>query len=104
MDHRCSAAGQTARPAGGEHCAWALIRPFSTSPQAKALIVRSRIRKRFDTAQMPYERLLASGTLSEAARRELASVYRRLNAVRLRAEIDASLEDLWSSATPLEVT
>jgi len=51
----------------------------------------ARLRRRFDEARTPYERLLASGVLSEPAARDLAARYLRLNPVQLRAEVDGAL-------------
>lgn len=58
----------------------------------------AKVRKRFDVAQTPYQRLLASGALEEAKRSELARIYSRLNPVRLRRRIDERLDALWKLA------
>jgi hypothetical protein len=60
--------------------------------------VGARVRKRYDRARTPYQRLRATGALDEAKRRELEALYRRLNPVRLRAQIDRALEALWRLA------
>lgn len=66
------------------------------------LIIKERegakVRKKYDEAQTPYQRLLASGVLDEAKRESLAKLYLSLNPVELRARIDAALEELWKLA------
>lgn len=58
----------------------------------------AKARKRYDTAQTPYRRLLASGVLTAERRAELDAQYRRLNPRALRAELQTRLERLWSHA------
>lgn len=58
----------------------------------------SRVRKRYDRAQTPYQRLVASGVLSEEGQRLLDQVYYQLNPVALKAEIDTRLDALWKLA------
>jgi hypothetical protein len=60
--------------------------------------VGARVRKRYDAAQTPYQRLRASGGLDAAAQADLAVHYAGLNPVRLRAQIDAALQALWTAA------
>ncbi len=57
--------------------------------------VGAKVKKQYDGAKTPYRRLLGSGVLEEAKREALAKVYARLNPVKLRAQIDESLEALW---------
>jgi hypothetical protein len=57
--------------------------------------VAGKVRKRYDEAQTPYQRLLASKVLSEDKAGALQRWYERLNPVRLRAEVEAGLEKLW---------
>lgn len=54
----------------------------------------ARLRRRFDQARTPYQRLLGSGVLSEDAARALTARFLRLNPVVLRNQIDESLERL----------
>ena len=56
------------------------------------------MRKRYDRAQTPYQRLLAAGVLDEAQRQSLAELYHGLNPVTLRAQIDETLNVLWKLA------
>jgi hypothetical protein len=60
--------------------------------------VGARVRKRYDAAQTPYQRLRSSGVLDAAAQADLAGHYAGLNPVRLRAQIDAALQALWTLA------
>lgn len=55
----------------------------------------ARVRKVYDTAQTPYQRLLKSGILSEAKQRELKELYQSLNPATLLEHINSSLETLW---------
>jgi hypothetical protein len=58
----------------------------------------ARVRRRYERAQTPYQRLEASGLLTPAKEQELARLYASLNPLRLRREIDAALEQLWRLA------
>ncbi len=68
----------------------------------RKLIGRERegatVRKHFDTAQTPYQRLLASGVLSEPAAVTLREQYARLNPVQLRRQLEGALTQLWQAA------
>jgi hypothetical protein len=58
----------------------------------------ARVAKRYDRAQTPYQRLLASGILTDAQRHALAVRYQELNPVALRAQIQERLQRLWRLA------
>lgn len=58
----------------------------------------ARVRKRYDKARTPYQRLLESGVLGEAERQALDQLYRSLNPVELRAQVERELEALWRLA------
>ncbi|HEX4841845.1 MAG TPA: hypothetical protein VFV60_06725, partial [bacterium] len=60
----------------------------------------ARVRRVYDRAQTPYQRLGASGILSPATRVDLEALYQRLNPLRLRRELDAALDRLWALAAP----
>ncbi len=60
--------------------------------------VGAKVVKRYDTAQTPYQRVLASQILTEERRDLLSREYQSLNPVRLRGQIDAALEELWALA------
>jgi hypothetical protein len=59
----------------------------------------AKVHKVYDAAQTPCQRLLASGILDEAQKRDLERYYRSTNPVRLKAEIEATLKQLWKHAT-----
>lgn len=58
----------------------------------------ARVTKRYDRAQTPYQRLLASGVLTNAQRHALTTQYEQLNPVALRAELQERLQRLWTLA------
>jgi transposase InsO family protein len=58
----------------------------------------AKVKKRYDVAQTPYQRLLASQVLELAQAQSLARLYARLNPIQLRAEIEEGLEALWKLA------
>lgn len=57
--------------------------------------VGSKVRKRYDTARTPYQRVLESPDVSEQDKERLRQIYAILNPVALRQRIDANLERLW---------
>jgi len=58
----------------------------------------ARVTKRYDRAQTPYQRLLASGILTDSQRQVLAAQYGQLNPVALRRELQEHLQRLWRLA------
>ncbi len=54
----------------------------------------------WDTAQTPYQRLLACGSLAADQQRRLADQYQTTNPRQLRREIDTKLMDLWNDCQP----
>ena len=58
----------------------------------------AKVRKLYDTARTPYQRLLETDVLASDQRDALASQYQRLNPVKLRAHIDQALDHLWTLA------
>jgi hypothetical protein len=62
--------------------------------------VGRRVRRVYDRAQTPYQRLCALGVLTPEAREALAQFYRGLNPLQLRRQLDAALERLWALAAP----
>jgi hypothetical protein len=60
----------------------------------------ARVRRIYDRAQTPFQRLCASGILAPATRADLEALYQRLNPLRLRRELDAALDRLWTMAAP----
>ena len=51
--------------------------------------------KRYDEPATPYQRLLASGSLTEPARADLQRQYLACNPAQLQARIDRHLRALW---------
>ena len=64
--------------------------------------VGNRVRKRYDTAQTPYQRLVAAAVLSAEAAAKLRREYDSLNPVRLRHQLDEALARLWACAEPAD--
>ncbi len=60
----------------------------------------ARVRRIYDTARTPYQRLLTWDVLTPEAREALQRRYEGLNPVRLKAQLDAALEALWTAAEP----
>jgi len=56
----------------------------------------ARVHKVYDTAKTPYRRLLDSNVLTQEQRDVLADHYLRLNPVRLLAQSNLALEQLWA--------
>jgi hypothetical protein len=56
--------------------------------------VGAKLRKTYDQAATPYQRLLSSGVLTDAQRARLARLYPVLNPVDLRTQIEAVLHRL----------
>jgi hypothetical protein len=54
----------------------------------------SKVRKRYDVAKTPYQRVLASPDVSEEKKEKLREVYRTLNPVEFRRRIEKNLERL----------
>jgi hypothetical protein len=55
----------------------------------------AKVVKRYDMAQTPYQRLLASGVLTDVQQASLDRAFQRLNPLQLRAEISRRLDALW---------
>lgn len=62
--------------------------------------VGPRVRRVYDRAQTPYQRLCATGVLKPEARGALDQLYHSLNPLQLRRQVDAALARLWALATP----
>jgi hypothetical protein len=50
--------------------------------------IGSKVRKRYDTAQTPYQRVLASSDASKEAKKQLRNQYRKLNPAELKRTIE----------------
>jgi hypothetical protein len=58
------------------------------------------VRKQYDRAQTPYQRLLSTRVLRKSQRRRLGAIYQVLNPVQLRKQIDEALRTLWEMSAP----
>jgi transposase InsO family protein len=58
----------------------------------------AKLLKRYDQPMTPYQRLLASDTLNDAARQALHRQFLSLNPAQLQRRIDLALQRLWSTA------
>lgn len=58
----------------------------------------ARVRKSYDAAQTPYQRVLAAGVLTPAQAHTLAAEVAALNPARLARQIDHGLDTLWALA------
>jgi|LGOV01.1.fsa_nt_gb hypothetical protein len=57
--------------------------------------VGSKVRKKYDEAQTPCQRVLASSDIDQAVKHQLQEVYLALNPAELRRRIEANLTKLW---------
>jgi len=60
----------------------------------------AKVRKQYDRAQTPYQRLLAAGALSPSQQQALASYYPYLNPAQLCRQIEQAQQALWKLASP----
>ncbi len=60
--------------------------------------VGSKVRKKYDEAQTPCQRVLASSDVDQAVKHQLRDVYLALNPAKLRRRIEANLAKLWRLA------
>jgi hypothetical protein len=58
----------------------------------------ARVKKRYDDARTPYQRVLEAEEVSQTVKDELQAFYLTLNPVSLRRQIDDSLNRLWDLA------
>ena len=63
-----------------------------------------KVRRKWDEAKTPYQRLLATGMLSSDQQARLHALYEQTNPFQLREEIYAALAVLWDDATPQSAT
>ncbi|MBI4300180.1 MAG: hypothetical protein HY677_03515, partial [Chloroflexi bacterium] len=66
--------------------------------QVSKEIVDGKLRRRWDRAQTPYQRLLTSGALTPEQEARLAALYAATNPRRLREDIYRAVEQLWQQA------
>ncbi len=60
--------------------------------------VGDKVRRKWDAATTPYERVLASGVLSHEQQTRLQQLYEQTNPLQLREALYRQLEALWQSA------
>ena len=60
----------------------------------------ARVRRVYDRAQTPYQRLCAADVLTPSTRADLEALYQSLNPLRLRRELETALDRLWTLAAP----
>ena len=68
--------------------------------QVSKEVVNGTLTRRWDTAQTPYQRLLASGVLAAEQEARLAALYAATNPRQLREEIYQAVAQLWQHVTP----
>lgn len=61
--------------------------------------VDNKVRKKYDQAQTPYQRVLESAQVSEADKEHLRQIYSTLNPVTLRRRIEEHLNAIWNLTT-----
>lgn len=62
-------------------------------------VVNDRVKRKWDQAQTPWQRLQASGKLSAQQQSHLQTLYEQTNPRRLRQQIYQALTQLWEQAT-----
>ena len=62
--------------------------------------IGSRLRKRYDAPQTPYQRVLAAGVLTPAERATLTAQFEALDPIALARQIQQTLDVLWKLADP----
>ena len=60
----------------------------------------AKVRRIYDRARTPYQRLCTAGVLTAATQQELEALYQSLNPLQLRRQIESELERLWALAAP----
>lgn len=61
----------------------------------KEVVGENRIKRQWDEAKTPYQRVLATGALSEERQAKLTALYAQTNPRKLRQEIHQIIERLW---------
>jgi hypothetical protein len=62
------------------------------------IVEGDKVRRKWDQAQTPFQRLVASGVLSHEQQQRLQALYEQTNPLQLREEIYAGLDALWETA------
>lgn len=66
--------------------------------------INGKLRRHWDQAQTPYQRLLASGILSPEQQARLSALYAKTNPRQLRNAIYQAVEQLWQTPQPASTT
>ena len=67
-------------------------------PLTDKTVEGDKVRRKWDEAQTPYQRLLATGVLSPEQQERLQDLYEQTNPLQLREEIYRGLAALWDAA------
>jgi len=62
------------------------------------MVEGDKVHRKWDQAQTPYQRLVATGVLSQEQQQRLQALYEQTNPLLLRDEIYAGLDALWETA------
>lgn len=65
---------------------------------SEKMVEGDKVRRKWDQAQTPYQRLVATGVLSQEQQARLQALYEQTNPLLLRDEIYAGLDALWETA------
>jgi hypothetical protein len=60
--------------------------------------VDGKVKKQYDQAQTPYQRVMDSPDVSDDAKAQLKETHLSLNPVAMRRQIDKQLDELWRLA------
>jgi hypothetical protein len=65
---------------------------------SEKMVEGDKVHRKWDQAQTPYQRLVATGMLSQEQQARLQALYEQTNPLLLRDEIYAGLDTLWETA------
>ena len=65
---------------------------------SEKIVEGDKVRRKWDQAQTPYQRLVATGVLSQEQQARLQALYEQTNLLQLRDEIYVGLDALWDAA------
>ena len=65
---------------------------------SEKMVEGDKVHRKWDQAQTPYQRLVATGLLSQEQQARLQALYEQTNPLLLRDEIYAGLDTLWETA------
>jgi len=84
---------------------WVYYNLFQPVMHLLAKVVEGdKVRRQWDEAQTPYQRLLATGVLKHEQQEHLAALYERTNPVALRQEIYQRLAAIWDGESIRDTT